>query len=130
MIISTPADVLAFWAGEKIGCRFAPPYSALGSIDKSGKILGVMIFNMWTEHDIEISVAADRMPFELLRAAFDYVTNDLKCRRATYRTRADNIKAQRALERLGAKLEGRQRHYFGGCDGLLYGLLKEEYRFG
>jgi len=87
------------------------------------------VFNMWTAHDVEVSLAADRLTRTLMQRAFSYVVGELGCRRATFRTRADNFGAQKSLTRLGAKLEGCQRLYFGDCDGLLYGILKEDFPF-
>ena len=88
------------------------------------------VFNVWTDHDVEVSLAADRLTATLMKRAFGYVVHNLGCRRATFRTRADNLPAQRCLERLGGRLEGRQRGYFGDCDALLYGILKEEFPHG
>lgn len=131
MIAVEPKDVLAAWAADRIGVEaFVPPYSVMADVDARGKIRAVFVFNMRTAHDVEVSVAADVMTRRFLREAFVYVTSQLGCRRATFRTRADNAAAQAALRRLGARLEGRQRAYFGDVDGLLYGILAEDYRHG
>lgn len=129
MIVSEPRADIAAWVGERIGVKFDPPYTAIAEV-RNGRIIAAYVFNMWTQHDVEVSLAADRLTVGLMQRAFSYVVNDLGCRRATFRTRADNIPAQRCLERLGGKLEGRQRLYFGDCDGLLYGILKEDFPHG
>ncbi|MBP2442842.1 GNAT family N-acetyltransferase [Rhizobium leguminosarum] len=129
MIVSEPREDIAAWVGQKIGVSFHPPYTALAHVDR-GRVIAGYVFNVWTEHDVEVSLAADRLSLTLMRAAFGYVVNQLGCRRATFRTRADNISAQRALDRLGARLEGRQTAYFGDCDALLYGIMKEDFPYG
>ncbi|MEF3133011.1 GNAT family protein [Rhizobium sp. 268] len=129
MIVSEPCEYIAAWVGGNIGVSFEPPYTALAHIDR-GRIIAGYVFNVWTEHDVEVSLAAERLSVTLMREAFRYVVDQLGCRRATFRTRADNIPAQRALERLGARLEGRQRAYFGDCDALLYGIMKEDFPYG
>jgi RimJ/RimL family protein N-acetyltransferase len=55
----------------------------------------------------------------------------LGCRRATFRTRADNQAAIAAMARLGAREEGRLRKYYpGDVDAVVFGLLKEDYPYG
>ncbi|MBX4954298.1 GNAT family N-acetyltransferase [Rhizobium lentis] len=129
MIVSEPRADIAAWVGAKIGVSFEPPYTALAQVDR-GRIIAGYVFNVWTEHDVEVSLAADRLSITLMRAAFRYVVDQLGCRRATFRTRADNLPAQKALDKLGARLEGRQTAYFGDCDALLYGILKEDFPYG
>lgn len=129
MIVTEPQEALVVWAGQKMNATFVPPYSAIGTVDSSGKLIAVFVFNNFTENDIEVSVAADRIPRELLKATYRYVIEQLGCHRASYRTRADNLPAQKCLERLGAKKEGVQRRYFGDCDSFMYGILKEEFPY-
>ncbi|ARM14168.1 MULTISPECIES: GNAT family N-acetyltransferase [Rhizobium] len=129
MIVSEPREDIAAWVGGKIGVAFHPPFTAIAQV-QGGRIIAGYVFNVWTQHDVEVSLAADRLSKTLMRAAFQYVVDQLGCRRATFRTRADNFPAQRALKRLGARLEGRQRDYFGDCDALLYGILREDFPYG
>ncbi|MBY3476070.1 GNAT family N-acetyltransferase [Rhizobium laguerreae] len=129
MIVSEPREDIAAWVGGKIGVTFHPPFTAMAQV-QGGRIIAAYVFNVWTEYDVEVSLAADRLSATLMRAVFRYVVDQLGCRRATFRTRADNIFAQQALGRLGARLEGRQTAYFGDCDALLYGILKEDFPYG
>ena len=110
MIVSEPREEIAAWVGGRIGVSFHPPYTALAHI--------------------EVSLAADRLTLTLMRSVFHYVVHQLGCRRATARTRADNLDAQTMLARLGARLEGRQQAYFGDCDALLYAIMKEDFPYG
>ncbi|EJT06737.1 GNAT family protein [Rhizobium sp. CCGE 510] len=129
MIVSEPRAEIAAWVGGRIGVSFHPPYTTLAHVDR-GRIIAGFVFNVWTAHDVEISLAADRLTLTVMRSVFGYVVHQLGCRRATARTRADNFDAQTMLARLGARLEGRQKAYFGDCDGLLYAIMKEDFPYG
>ncbi|MGR9245077.1 GNAT family N-acetyltransferase [Rhizobium leguminosarum] len=129
MIVSEPREQIAAWVGAKIGVAFHPPYTTLAHVDR-GRIIAGFVFNVWTEHDVEVSLAADRLTLTLMRSVFHYVVRQLGCRRATARTRADNAESQKVLARLGARLEGRQQAYFGDCDALLYAIMKEDFPYG
>ena len=129
MIVSEPREEIAAWVGARIGVTFDPPYTTLAHVDRS-RIIAGFVFNVWTAHDVEVSLAADRLTLTLMRSVFHYVVRQLGCRRATARTRADNIEAQTVLARLGARLEGRQQAYFGDCDALLYAIMKEDFPYG
>ncbi|PDT19511.1 GNAT family N-acetyltransferase [Rhizobium hidalgonense] len=129
MIVSQPSEEIAAWVGGRIGVTFHPPYTTLAQIDR-GRIIAGFVFNVWSEHDVEVSLAADRLTRTLMRSVFRYVAHQLGCRRATARTRADNIVTQTMLTRLGARLEGRQQAYFDECDALLYAIMKEDFPYG
>lgn len=129
MIVSEPREEIAAWVGNRIGVTFHPPYTTLAHVDR-GRIIAGFVFNVWTAHDVEVSLAADRLTLTLMRSVFHYVVRQLGCRRATARTRADNIDAQTVLARLGARLEGRQQAYFGDYDALLYAIMKEDFPYG
>ncbi|KPH10291.1 N-acetyltransferase [Rhizobium acidisoli] len=129
MIVSEPREDIAAWVAGRIGVSFHPPYTALAHVDR-GRIIAGFVFNVWTAHDVEVSLAADRLTRTLMRSVFHYVVHQLGCRRATARTQADNLDAQTMLARLGARLEGRQQAYFGDCDALLYAIMKEDFPYG
>ena len=129
MIVTEPRLVLGEWAGGIMGRKVAEPYVTIGALDSGGAICAVLVFHTWTGPDIEISVAARSIPRALLVAGYNYAVNKLGCSRASFKTRADNAAAIKAMGRLGAKLEGRQRGYFGDADALIFGIVKEEYPY-
>lgn len=130
MIITEPTNLIAAWVGHRIGCEFRPPYTAIGCLI-DGRIVGAAVFNMWTKFDIECSVATSgRIPRELMKACRDYAEKQLGVTRITFRTKSDNVAAQNVLVGLGAHAEGIQHGYFGDVDGLLYGLILSESKFG
>lgn len=131
MIVSEPADFIAGWVARQTRLDLKPPYSVLASIDAADRITAALIFQNWTGPDIEITVAADSIPRSLLVAGYRYAIQQCGCIRATFKTSVHNQPAIEAMKRLGAKLEGRQRSYYGdGSDALVFGILKEDFPYG
>ena len=131
MIVSEPPDLIAKWVGERIGEEFKPPYSALAHLDAAGSITAAFVFQNWTRHDIEMSVAAISIPRTLLRAVYRYTVEQLGCRRVTFRVRSSDLKTQESAQRLGAKWEGRIRRFYSNSeDAVILGILKEDFRYG
>ena len=108
-------------------CR--SPHVSIG-FERRGRIVTGLSFYNWSGHDVEIAAAGREFPRSLLRFVFDYVVKQLGCRRATFRTRIDNEAAKLALSRLRARVEGRQRLFYGDCDALIFGLLSEDFPYG
>jgi len=131
LIVSEPPDLIAKWVGERIGEDFRPPYSALAHTDATGSITAGFIFQNWTRHDIEMSVAAISIPRTLLRAVYRYAVEQLGCRRVTFRVRSSDLKTQESAQRLGAKWEGRIRRFYSDSeDAVILGILKEDFPHG
>ncbi len=76
MIVSEPREQIAAWVGNRIGVSFHPPYTTLAHIDR-GRMIAGFVFNVWTEHDVEVSLAADRLTLALMRSVFRYVVHQL-----------------------------------------------------
>jgi len=131
LIVSEPPDLIAKWVGERVGMDFKPPYSAMASLDASGSIVAAFVFQNWTRHDIEMSVAAVSIPRTLLRAVYRYTVEQLGCRRVTFRIRSSDFKTQESAQRLGAKWEGRVRRFYSDSeDAVILGILKEDFPHG
>lgn len=131
MIVAEPKGPALAW--YKLHTGFMPRADAttLAFKDIFGHYRAVLVFQNYYGPDVEIGVAAVTLPRSLLRAAYRYAVDQLKCRRVTFRTRADNKAAIEAMERLGGKLEGTIRKFYAdGCDELLFGILKEDYPYG
>ena len=131
MIISEPREVIVRWVGAQIGVEFKPPYSALASIDADGRIICGVVFQNWTQRDIELSVAALSIPRSFLKAIYIYTVEQLGCRRVTFRIRSSDLKTQESAQRLGAKWEGRIRRFYSDSeDAVILGILKEDFPYG
>lgn len=118
------------WVEGRTGLKFWREGTAALAAWDGKRIRGALVFQSRTPHDVEITVAADDLPRSLLRAGYRYVVGQLGCSRATFRTRDDNVAAVFAMARLGAVQEGRMTRYFGDHDALVFGILKENYRYG
>lgn len=98
---------------------------------KDGEPASIAAFAQWFGHDAEIFMwSAGTMHRDFLRALGKYAFTDLGCKRITCRVAADNP-WRHVLVRLGFVLEGALRGgYDGEIDLLIFGVLKEEYRYG
>ncbi len=127
MIISTPH--CAAFVTSRTGFEFKSPHVAIG-FSRGDIIYSAIVFQHWSGADIELTVAGDDLPRSLLREAGRYAFDVLKCARVTFRTPPDNTAAIIAMGRLGGRLEGTQRRFYGDRDALVFGILKEDYIYG
>jgi RimJ/RimL family protein N-acetyltransferase len=99
-------------------------------IRKAGKIVAGTIFNNFEDFDVHATVAGDRGAFtrEYLKAVGRYVFTGLGKHRITAITEQPEV--IEIAKRLGGQIEGRLRNHFGpGRDGIVLGILKEEWKF-
>lgn len=96
----------------------------------NGEVASVVGFHSYYGDDVELSAAAVSGSPAYVRAIFDYVFVQLKCRRCTARVRADNKRSLKLVRRLGFVKEGVMRKARAGHDLLIFGLLKEDYKHG
>lgn len=120
-------DRVARFVGERIGSVIYPPFTAIG-IERDGEIIAGAVFNCFTGHDVEITVAGKGWTRGFFRAVASYVFDQLGCGRIQFTTESEDT--ARLAERLGGVREGILRDKFGpGRDGIVLGVLKGEYRF-
>ena len=116
---------VARYVSEKVGHSIIPPYTCMG-IEKDGSIKAGVVFNCWEGADIHVTVAGDRFGKTFIKAVGEYVFNALKCERITVTT--EHQKVVDYAMRLGGQIEGKLRNHFGkGRDGIIVGILKEDY---
>lgn len=117
------------YVAARVGSELFPPCSGIGEV-RDGLIISGVVFNCFTGPDIEITVASDGMlSRSLLRSCGAYVFTQLGCERATITTESEQVAALAA--RLGAQTEGRKRNQYGqGRDGIVLGILREDWKFG
>ena len=98
---------------------------------KDGEVVSVAGWANWYGHDAEIFMwSAGTMTRDFLKRIGQYSFSDLGCKRITCRVAADNPWKD-VLVRLGFVQEGCLRGgYDGEIDMLVFGILKEEYRYG
>ncbi len=122
-------EAYAEFVAARTGHTFRTPHEAIG-FARGGRIVAAIVFQHWSGSDVELTVAADELPRSLLRAAGAYAYGTLGCARVTFRTAVDNTAAIIAMGRLGGRLEGTQRRFYGDRDAFLFGILREDYPYG
>jgi len=118
---------VAKFVGDRVGAIIYPPFTCMG-IERDGEITVGVVFNCFTGHDVEITVAGSDWSRDFLRAVGRYVYDQLGCVRMQITTEQENIAS--VSERMGGKREGVLRDKFGkGRDGIVLGILEQEYKF-
>ena len=126
-------DEAVAWAKKVIGIDgMSGDVTAISLLDDKGDFLAVTVFSAYTGTNIDMHIAARPKSHWLSRsffnASFELPFRVLEVPRVTGLIRAENLKAQRFVTRLGFQYEGRMRKAFpDGGDLMLYGLLREEY---
>lgn len=120
-------DRVARFVGARVGLIIYPPFTSMG-IERGGNVIGGVVFNCFTGPSIEATVAGRGWSRGFFEAVGRYVFDQLGCIRIDVTTEHEAV-AQMA-ERLGARREGVLRDKFGrGRDGIVLGVLEQEYRF-
>lgn len=115
------------YVAERLGNKPLPPYRCLG-VEESGVIIGGVVFNNFSPHDVELTVAGESRAWTrtFFRRVRDYVFDECGYLRLTFTTEHQDV-VELAC-RLGGQTEGRKRNHFGlGRDAILLGVLKDEW---
>lgn len=119
---------VARFVSARIGKGFSPPYTAMG-IERDGEIVAGAIFNGFEHPDLHVSIAGSGWTRQFIREVGRFVYDFLGYERMTVTT--EQPKVAEYARRLGGEVEGRLRNHFGkGRDGIIVGILKEDWRFG
>lgn len=125
MIVSD--ERVALFVSETIGVGFIPPYTCMG-IERDGKIIGGVLFNVFESADVHISVAGTGWTKGFFAEVGHYVFTLLQLERMTAIT--ENPEVVRLAQRLGGEIEGVMRNHYGkGRDGFIVGFLREDWKF-
>jgi RimJ/RimL family protein N-acetyltransferase len=118
-------DRVAKFVSDAIGKGLVPPFTCMG-IERDGKIIAGVIFNVFEGCDVHVTVAGRGWTRGFFAEVGQYVFGQLKCERMTALTEQERV-VNIAL-RLGGQIEGRLRNHFGrGRDAVIIGILKEDY---
>lgn len=126
-------DQAVAWAKKVIGVQgITGEVLTVSLVDDADEFLAVTVFSSYTGTNIDMHIAARSksqwFSRSYFQAAFELPFTVLEVPRVTGLIRAENLKAQRFVTRLGFRYEGRMRKAFpDGGDLMLYGLLREEY---
>lgn len=117
------------WVGRKVGASFFPPLTAIGIVDRYDKLAGGIVFHDWNGSNLELTIALDRpLVRGEIKGIRHYVFDQLRARRVTLRTLADNFSARRFLER-HATLEAHLPRWFKDGDAVQYRVLEDDPRW-
>jgi RimJ/RimL family protein N-acetyltransferase len=120
-------DKVARFVSEKVGVAFCPPFTAIG-IQRGGEVIGGVVFNVFEQADVHVSVAGHGWNREFLRCVGQYAFEQLGYERITAISEFPEI--VRIAERLGGQVEGCLRNHFGlDRPAFVVGILRDEYRF-
>lgn len=112
---------------EGLQYSLTPPYTVIG-LEKDGVIVGGVLLNVFEGEDVHFSAVGTGWTRDFMRAFGKYVFDTLGCIRCT--AVAEEPEVIKLAQKMGGKIEGRMRNHFGvGRDGVIVGILKEEYRF-
>lgn len=119
------------WANDVLQVEFDPALCVwLTKLDADGHISAVVVYNMCTKYNIEMSVASDGRrrwaSKEFLGCCYRYAFNQLGLRRVTALVEDGNEKSLSMCRKLGHVEEARLAGWFGAKDGIVMRMLKEE----
>jgi RimJ/RimL family protein N-acetyltransferase len=126
-------DEAVAWAKKTIGVDgLSGDVTSVSLVDDNDEFLAVTVFSSYTRTNIDMHIAARPKSNWVSRgyfhAVFELPFLVLEVPRITGLIRAQNLRAQRFVSRLGFQYEGRMRKAFpDGEDLVIYGLLREEY---
>lgn len=111
----------------RLGVQFYPPFTTMG-LEHDGEIIAAFLFNIYTGPDIHVTIAGSGWTRRFLREMGQYLFEQLQVERFTAITENQNVVD--IVKRVGGRKEGLLRNHFGpGRDGILLGVLKNEYRY-
>lgn len=130
MIVRNASDAVAKWAGYHLKTEFVPPYEAWGILDKQGRLSAAIVLNDCADQNIELSfVGGEALKRSVFRKLAEYVFDELRCERATVRTRSDNDKVLAIIKKAGFIQEGILRRWYGDADAIVFGMLRNECKY-
>lgn len=118
---------VAQFVSDQLGIGLCPPYTCMG-VERGGIIVGGVIFHCFEGANVHFTAAGKGWTRAFFEAVGRYVFEQLGCLRMTATTEHDDV--ARMACKLGGEIEGYLRNQFGkGRDGIVIGILKEDWRF-
>ncbi len=128
MILLGHDQAVAKWVGKLTGKPFHAPYTAIGIVDKDGRLTGGYVFTGFNGDGVELSLAGGGVVNrDGWRVVLDYVFNQLKCSRLQMHTSMKNKTVKRNLSKLFPKgFEGIARRFYGKHDAVCFALTNDD----
>jgi RimJ/RimL family protein N-acetyltransferase len=128
MLLFDSDQILARWAGDRLGIADFGPYTAIGVVHR-GEVVAAAIYNNYRPPNIDITFASASPRWAsrgAIRAMLRYPFVQLGCMRLTAVTQAQNAPARAFLHRLGFCQEGVHPDALPSGDAVSYGLLARD----
>lgn len=110
-------DFVAKWFFDGMGYPYYKYDRALGIIDPSGHLTGAVLFQHWNGNNIEISYYGKHtMTVGIIRSIACFALTTFNPSRITVTVSKRNKQLMRSLQKIGFRLEGTQRCYYGSKD--------------
>jgi hypothetical protein len=110
-------ELVALWAFETFKIYKAPVNQAIGIVTTEGKIVGAAIFQNFNGSNVELSYYGPKtLTLGIVRALAKATIATFNASRLTVVTSQRNRLFMRGLQKIGFKLEGHQRCYYGRED--------------
>lgn len=121
---------VADWVSKKWGKSIPPWYFAIGILNSEGLLKGGITFHNYNGSNIELCYyGPNTLTPSIWKGVADFCINKLKVNRLTVSVPRRNKSMTKNLPRLGFKVEGVLRHYYGPYkrdDAIIFGILASE----
>lgn len=117
------------WATVRLPVRDFGPAYAIGVMRRE-QIAAVVVYHMWREGSIEVSIAADDPRWatrQTVTFLLGYPFWTYGVRRLTALVKKRNRRSRKLCEGLGFKLEGRVEDAYEDDDAIMYGLTRRSW---
>lgn len=122
------ASWLAF-ANEILGVDFTAEQCVWISHIADGKPIAVAVYNRFSKHNCEMSIATDGgrrwATRAFLRTCYLYPFKQMNLRRVSAVVEEKNVRSLNLCRKLGHTEEARLKSWFGEQDGVLFRMMKE-----
>jgi RimJ/RimL family protein N-acetyltransferase len=131
-VICTDATRCIAWASQIMGdFTYQGWWAAIGH-EIAGELVAVVIYTRDTDIEMHVVAAQGKrwLTSDFVSAAFAYPFAQLHMERVSATARKSNGLLQMLLIKLGFRIEGIRRKASHGEDLILFGMLREECRYG
>lgn len=110
-------DIVSNWAFTTFGFFKTPVNKAIGVVTSDGKLVGAILFQNFNGVNVELSYYGPRtVTFGIVKAIARVSVGTFNASRVTVVTSKRNKRLMRGLLKIGFKLEGAQRCFYGPED--------------
>lgn len=121
------------WAEEVIGVKFRDDARTIGRVDRSGNIIAAVVFDTFSECDVNIHCASDGsrrwLTRDFLVSVFSFPFIQCGLRRITGIVASKNLDSIRFILHCGFSVEGRLHDAMPDDDVIIFGLRRADCRF-